>query len=82
MKFIKFHEAFDLVNTIWEKEQIKKIGKEIKKLFWKDRKELLVMIVAPGYETNKKCVECHPMELITPNTNAAKGSAAKHIASC
>ena len=54
MKYIKFHEAFDFVNTIWLKEQVSAIGKYIKEAFSFERKELLVCILAPGYETERK----------------------------
>ena len=52
LKYIKLHEAFDFVNTIWLKEQVSEIGKEIKKMFSLERKELLVCILAPEFVEN------------------------------
>lgn len=56
MKYIHFNDAFDLVKTVWKPEQIKEIGDKLTKQFTGQyRKELLVMILAPGYAAKLKC---------------------------
>ena len=56
MKYIKFHQAFELVKRLWDPKHIMEIGKTIKDLFI-ERTELLFMIVSPEFVEKRKLTD-------------------------